>query len=225
MRRVASRSLAAGSALLLAACASGGATSSPWGQYFELLQQGFSNTFGGGAITRDQAAATPYASLGYRLNGGPQGLVVLATNINGEQLWTSSAHIVLVTQDGRVTRSVGLAHDIGRLVPSSGTTLPRPALAMSGPLTVTLMADFPDIASYSVPLTCHLAAMGVDPITILGQAIATTRVEENCESPQLGWRFRNSYWLDPTSGFAWRSLQHLTPKGDTIETEILRPPG
>jgi len=34
-----------------------------------------------------------------------------------------------------------------------------------------------------------------------------------------------SFWVDPKSGFVWRSLQHLTPQGETVETEIFRPPG
>ena len=76
-----------------------------------------------------------------------------------------------------------------------------------------------------MPITCRLSAKGQETIAILGQNIATTRVDEDCISSSPRWRFRNSYWLDTASKFVWRSLQHIHPKGDTLEIEIFRPPG
>ena len=108
MKRIAVTGVVAGSALLLAGCAGGDQTST-WGDYYKVLQQSFSQSFGDKAITRDRAAAVPYASMGYRLNGSPEAMIVLATDNGGEELWTSSAHIVIVTRDGRVTRHRGLA--------------------------------------------------------------------------------------------------------------------
>ena len=194
-------------------------------EYFQVIKQSFANGFGSSAVTRDQAAAIPYASLGYRLNGGPEMLLVLATNSNGQLLWTSSSHVVLSTQDGRITRTAGLPHDLGALVPMRGPSLPAPATALEGPSLNNLAADFPDIGRYAVPIACRLSAKRRETITILGQPIATVRVDEDCLSTNPGWRFRNSYWLDSGSKFVWRSLQHIHPKGDTLEIEIFRPPG
>ncbi len=225
MRRITGTALAAGSALLLAGCASGTAARSTWGQYFEVLQQSFAVSFGdGGSVTRETAAGVPYASMGYRLNGSPQALVVLATDTRGELLWTSSAHVVLVTENGRIKRTVGLPHDLSHLAPARGANMPGPQAGLRGAATIILTADFPDIGSYSAPITCRLAPAGPDPVTILGQSIAATRIEEDCDSPLLKWRFRNSYWMD-ADGFVWRSIQHLHPRGDAVEFEIFRPPG
>jgi hypothetical protein len=212
----------AGSVLLLAGCASGDQIS-PWGEYYQVLRQSFSGSFGSKAVTRDRAAAVPYASLGYRLNGGPESMIVLATDNGGEELWTSSAHIVIVTQDGSVKRTVGLPHDLGQWTPARGSSLLPPVAALTSPQTVTLLADFPDRGSYSSAVTCHLAAAGPETVTILGRAIATTRVNEDCDAPQLKWQFRNSYWLDGDH-FVWRSVQHIHPSGDTLDIEIFRPP-
>jgi hypothetical protein len=214
--------LAAGSALLLAGCASGN-ENEIWGKYFQLLKQSAAGSFGDRAVTREQAAAIPYASLGYRLNGGPENLLVLATDTSGELLWTSAAHIVLLTHDGRILRTVGLPHDISGVSPMMGNSLPPPSAVLKGAFTSVRTVDFPDSGSYSVPINCEMKIVGDEAIAILGQAIPTRRADESCKSS--GWSFKDSYWLDPGSGFVWRSLQHLTPKGDTIETEILRPPG
>ena len=73
-------------------------------------------------------------------------------------------------------------------------------------------------------VSCSAAARRTERITILGQAITTMRVDENCDSSSLKWRFVDSYWLDPKTGFVWRSQQHISP-GEMVETEIFRPPG
>ena len=49
-------------------------------QYFQLMRQSFSQSFSNGAVPREQAAAIPYASIGYRLNGEREQLLVLATD-------------------------------------------------------------------------------------------------------------------------------------------------
>ncbi len=51
--------------------------------------------------------ALPYASMGWRLNGGPQNIIVLASDSGQEQMWTSAARIVIVTKDGRIKRTGG----------------------------------------------------------------------------------------------------------------------
>ncbi len=223
MKRLALKGAAAASALILAGCA-GGNQNSTWGEYYQVLNQSFSNSFSSKAVTRDRAAAVPYASLGYRLNGGPETMLVLATDSGGEQLWTSSAHIVVVTHDGRVTRTVGLPHDLGQWAPSRGPALIPASAALTGPQTSSLLADFPDQGRYSSTVTCRSAAAGRETVTILGRDIATTRVDETCESAQLKWQFRNSYWMD-ADRFVWRTVQHINPNGDVLDIEIFRPPG
>ena len=216
--------LAAGSVMLLTGCGSTD-NNNIWGEYLQILKDSATGTFGDRAVTREQAAAVPYATMGYRLNGGQEVMIVLATYTNGDLLWTSATHIVLLTRDGRIIRTVGLPHDISGVTPIIGNSLPAPAAVLKGAFTSTRSVDIPDIGSYSVPLSCEMMTMGRETIFILGQSITTLRADESCKSTMLNWSFRDTYWLDPTSGIVWRSVQHLTPKGDKIETEILRPPG
>lgn len=209
--------------VLLGGCVS---EKSLYGQYFAMVRQSWHQAFGNGSVTRGQAAAIPYASLGYRVDGGPELILVLATDTGGEQMWTAGSHVVLVTRDGRVKRTLGLPHDLSGLAPAGNTSaLPSPALALQGPLSTTMTADFPDLNAFGTPIMCRATAVGRQTIRILGSAITTTRVDENCTATALNWRYRNSYWIDPRSGFVWRTQQHVHPKGGTLETEILRPPG
>jgi hypothetical protein len=208
--------------LFLAACSSSG--QSDYAQYWEMMKQSFSGTFGKSSITLQQAASIPYASMGWRLNGGPQNIIVLASDNGGEQLWTSAARIVLVTKDGRIKRTVGFAHDMAALVPRAREGFQSPSAVARTPSSQQYTADFPDAGIYGAQIVCRAASKGARAITILGQRIATVRIEEKCSSQSLGWSFTNIYWTDPKTGFVWRSRQTIHPAGDTLETEIFRPP-
>ena len=210
-------------ALLLSGCASGGNVT--YSEYGRILGQAFSSAFSRSSVAREAAAAVPYASLGYRIDGGDQGMLVLATDTNGTQLWTAATHVVFQTSDGRITRTVGLQHDLGGTAPLRGQALTPPSMALKTPFASVRLADFPDLGAYGVEISCSAAARRRENVEILGQAIPTMRVDEACENSKISWRFVDNYWLDPQTGFVWRSLQHVAPQSGAVETEIFRPPG
>jgi len=207
--------------LLLSGCSSTG--SSDYSLYYQALRQSFSG--GGSHVSKEQAAAILYASIGYRLNDGPEQLLVLATDSGGEQLWTSGAHIVIVTRDGRIVRTVGFAQDVAAVTPQKGQQLLAPAQAEGSGAASVRLEDFPSVPAYGVAVKCTILPRGLETIVILGRGITTKRVDETCRSDALDWSFTDSYWIDPTSALVWRSIQHIGPKNEKIEIEILRPPG
>ena len=207
---------------LLAGCTSGG--NFTYQQYAKLVGQAGRAMFNPVDVPRDAPAAVPYASMGYRLNGGDQTMLVLATKTDQSELWTAGSHVVLQTSHGRITRSVGLPSDLGALQPQQGEALAPPETALKGAFSTINMADYPTIPAYGVVLTCTFAAPQPESITILGQAIDTLRLDESCDSRGMNWRYVNSYWLDPKTGFAWATRQHLG-QNLTIDTQIFRPPG
>lgn len=208
---------------LLAGC--GSTSNFTYRQYASVMGQGLKAMFSHADVSRQTAAAIPYASMGYRLNGGDEGILVLATGSDESQLWTAASHVVLQTHGGRIIQTVGLPHDLGGLASQQNAALPPLAAALQAPYSSARLADFPQTAAYGVPVVCVTSARRQENVSILGQSIATMRVDENCNSSSLNWRFVNSYWLDPKTGFAWRSLQHISPDGEIVETEIFRPPG
>ena len=216
------RFMALALSLALAGCNSTG--QSDFAQFYQAVRQGVSASFGNARVTKDQAAAIPYASLGYRVNDGAEQLLVLATDANAEQLWTSNAHIVIVTRGGRIARTVGLTPDVSAVTPRGGLQIPAVAAALNEPTSYTRQEDFPDIPAYGAAISCSSVSKGRQTIVILGRGISTARIDETCRSAELKWSFTDSYWLDPDSGLVWRSIQHIHPKGEKIEVEIFRPP-
>jgi hypothetical protein len=212
-------------ALAAAACSSSNSGNTNYMQFFKVMRQSWAASFGKARITREQAAAIPYASLGYTLDGGNQGLLVLATDSGGDLLWTSAAHIVIVTRDGRIVRTVGLGQELSSLTSRDQNGLPPVAAAVRAPFSSTRLEDFSDLGLYGVRVSCRAMLAGRQNIKILGQAIAALRVDETCNSRNPDWSFTDSFWVDKDSGLVWRSRQHLHPKGTLVETEVFRPPG
>jgi hypothetical protein len=206
--------------ILVAGCSS--TQQGDWSQYVQLARANFWGR--SQSVTLEQAAAIPYASLGYRLNDSSQGLLVLATDNSGTLLWTARSRVVLMTRNGRITRSVGLPHDRAAMTARSGTSLPPPAQAIQGAFRSDRLMDMPNLGYYSVPVTCISRARGMESITILGTTLPTRRIEENCSSTNPRWSFTDTYWVDAKSGFPWRSIQYLSPSRGKLQMDILRPP-
>jgi hypothetical protein len=198
---------------------------SDYAQFYRALRQSMTTGFGHGRVTKEQAAAIPYASMGYRLNDGSEQLLVLATDNNGEQLWTSASHIVIATRGGRIVRTVGLPSNVSAVTPATGQIIPPLGSALSGTVNYARLLDLPDERIYGAALTCKLTYRGRQTILILGRGISTIKMEESCASRSSDWSFTDSYWLDANSGLVWKSIQHISPTDGKIETEILRPPG
>lgn len=218
------RCLSVAAALLfLGGCSSDGGND--YARYLKLLRTGLHNSFGDDGITLAQASAIPYASMGVRVDGGRESIIVLATQTGNDLLWTSATHIVLVTQDGRITRTVGLPVELTAMLAQDGRANAAPGQALSGPYMDRRFADFADIGAHNIPIICRGMRKAAEDVTILGKRISAVRVEEQCDASQLKWSFTNTYWVDPQTGFAWRTSQHIHPKGMIIETEIFRPPG
>jgi hypothetical protein len=189
------------------------------------MRQSLSASFGKVRVTRDQAAAISFASMGYSLDGGNQAMLILATDNGGELLWTSSARVVIVTRGGRVVRTLGLDHDLSGLSGRNNTPPPPLAAAVQAPFASTRLEDFPELGLYGVEVSCRARMVGRQSIQILGQAVSTIRVDESCRSNRPEWSFTDNFWVDSESGLVWRSRQHVHPRGGTVETEIFRPPG
>ncbi|MDE2135350.1 MAG: YjbF family lipoprotein [Alphaproteobacteria bacterium] len=206
--------------LIVAVCALAGCSTIGGGDVASLYAITKSIWSDGGRVTLEQAAAVPYASMGVRLGDSPEAMIILAGDAGGQRLWTSAAGVAIMTNDGRIVRTSGFEHNLGGYESRVG------APGENGVQVVRWQADFTDLNLYSVLITCRDRPVGDETIVILGKSIRTRHVVESCASDasRLDWSFENTYWTDPVSGLVWRSIQHVHPQLDAIETEILRPP-
>lgn len=175
-------------------------------------------------VTLQEASAIPYASLGVRIDGGAEFLIVLATDAPHSRLWAAGKSIALQTDDGRIVRTSGLAHNLSGISGDVGVPIsPLDALKQRGSKR-TLLYDFADLNAYSIKTACSTTRLGHENIRILGKTIPTQRVEESCRADALRWSFVNTYWMGEKSGMVWKSIQYVHPRLGPVATEILRPP-
>ncbi len=183
---------------------------------FKLVRQSWESS---DAVQLNDAAVIPYATLGIRIGGDPERIVVLATDSHGERVWTSASRVALTTRRGRIVATAGLGHDLSAFVGDS---------ALNGDWKIarsfSWTADFNDLGLYNVEVDCDDIPAGSEKIVILGKDIDTIRVDETCRSNQLDWSFSNTFWVSQVSNRVWRSIQYIHPKMGALEIELLRPP-
>jgi hypothetical protein len=214
------KALAVASLLLLAAC---GSEQSDTGLLFGAVRNIVTGP-GPQPVTLQQAAAVPYASMGVRINGGSEILIVMVIDAPHSRLWTAGKAIAVQTDDGRIVRTSGFANNLSGVSGDLGAPVSPLDAVHHRDGKRTLLYDFADLNAYSVKTVCHAVSRGRETIQILGKAIPTIRIEETCRADALDWSFVNTYWAGAESGMVWQSVQHIHPSVGPITTEILRPP-
>ena len=193
--------------------------SASYTQYGKLLGQLWDQP--SGKVSYESAALVPYASIGLKVEGQPQMLLVLTNALPRQHLWLSPNHIVVVTRNGRIIRTAGLGKDLTDLA-YSGPGSPQAALHHPG-TPQHFIADFADLQAYSVAITCVPAPAKPTHIKILGHGISALRVAERCAAPELNWDFTDRFWLDPDTGLTWQSIQHIHPHSPAVTIQLFRP--
>lgn len=193
-----------------------------YGTMKDALSTGF-NFGGASGITLEQAAAIPYASIGFRVGSGGESIFVLASSNGRDQLWTSSERIAVTTRGGRIVSTAGLQWNLSgcQLLQSDpiadGTTRAAPLEPVSR------LVDFKDAQRFSMRITGRFEELGSESIEILGTKIDTIVLTESCVCKDLDWEFQNQFWLDRETNFVWRSRQVIHPNLPAITLSVFRP--
>jgi hypothetical protein len=187
-----------------------------------MIGQSIAPHSGDGTITRNQAAAVPYASIGVRIGDSRQVLLALATRTRDVCLWTSSARVAIETRSGRITRTAGMPHNMSQRLFGGVDPLQSGVAGDHG--HYEYLVDFPERNIYGASTLLVMDSPRPDEIDILGARLKLLHARERGSCSVLGWKFENEYWTDATSGFVWRSRQTIDPDLDQVEIVVFRPP-
>lgn len=171
--------------------------------------------------TAAEVAARPY----YQLEATtPDGHAVLILgNLDGpRQDWYGSNGVVVFLEHGQVVQTAGLAQNLDGLRQPAGNPFARGLQHLSAPVDYVRQEDWSPGYRYGVPVHARLTPAGSDQLTILGQTRNVLRIDEQVDAPAAGWHATNHYWVDPTDGFVWKSVQQVAP-GLAITLVQLRP--
>ena len=213
-------------AAMLSACSSDGGGFSQAGAMLQGVAEGiFSDSDTPAApakIDRKMAAQYPFASVGVTIDDNPQFLFLLANRTDRDELYTLGYQVSIVLRDGRLIRTQGLSRDVlgGRW---EGQDLVRTALTAPGPVTGVRWFETAERGIVTHEAVCTAQDFGEETITVLGTPMPTHHVSEECKVDDLKWKFRNEFWITPTTGQIWLSLQHVHPRINPLLIETFRP--
>lgn len=180
------------------------------------------------AMSRDDIAKIPYASIGVRLGRGPQAFVVLAKTNATTQQWISADKHLIETQNGRITKTIGFDQDITQTSfvtpdPLQNHLDPTKTYATDRLVDITDHTGITgDTATDTILIRSILTCDGSQTLTILGIPTPTYRWSETTTAPDIKWSKTNKYWQDQTTKTIWKSQQNITPKTPRIEIQLLR---
>ena len=218
MKRGARAAIVTGLATLVLGCG----TNSDQARYVSLAWQLVSGQRG--EVSREQASAIPFASLGVAIGRNDEGLMVLGLDEGERQEWYARTQM-LAMNNGRIVQSQGFPYNLTRLELRSrdGGTISTGGAPPTGP-DYTLVADYMDLSLIGAGAACRSTDTGEESIEILGTALTTRHIVEDCRIALIDWSFVNEFWVDPNTSFVWQSSQYVHPKLPRVTFRVLRPP-
>ena len=150
--------------------------------------------------------------------------MVLGLAEGERQEWYARTQM-LAMNNGRIVQSQGFPYNLTRLEvrrPDGSTVAAggAPPLGMD----YSLVIDFQDLSLTGASALCRSSDTGQESIEILGTALTTRHVVEDCKIAVIDWSFENQFWVDPDTGFVWQSRQYVHPKLSPVTFRVLRPP-
>ena len=173
-------------------------------------------------LTRADIDRIPYASIAIRMGDGAQALLVLGRYDGDELNWISAEHEVIVTRRGRVVKTYGLPQDLRETIFLTADPVGKPSPAMAAQQACTRTLDLEPGHHDGVIVSSRFEKIGGEEIEILGERHATELWQERGTAPLLDWEFVNQYWIDPSTGYVWKSRQMAAPSLPPLELIVYR---
>ncbi|MDP1724236.1 MAG: YjbF family lipoprotein [Alphaproteobacteria bacterium] len=90
------------------------------------------------------------------------------------------------------------------------------------PLQRTFELDLNRKAKQNLKAIATYSIVKPESIIIYEMNYDTLKISEKVHVKDINWHYENFYWVDPKTGFMWKSIQHLHPKLDPIEVNVLK---
>ncbi|PSW30368.1 YjbF family lipoprotein [Photobacterium phosphoreum] len=186
-------------------------------------------------------AALPYASTYVRIDNQSQLFMVLALaeSATGETVttpssktsppllkWLARDHGMLVTQSGRIVKTVNLA--AGNLSTTTSKTVDPLTLGLhlaTTPTTWQRHIDWQPGYHNGYQLDSQFVFDQPEVLTINGKSVPVLRFSENVTIKQLDRHYSNTFWIEQRTGKVVKSQQYIAPDLPSVEMTILKPFG
>jgi hypothetical protein len=171
-------------------------------------------------FTSEKIKQLPYASAYVRINEGPQIFVVLAfaepntkTGVT-QYKWMSSDRAVIVTENGRIVKTIGLY----------GDNLQGIQRDLQTPTTAKVTYDWMPQYRYGYQGTATVLSAGKESLQTVITSYQTEKFIETVTFDAIDAKLVNTFWKESTSGRVIKTVEHIGPEMTKIEMTILKYP-
>lgn len=171
-------------------------------------------------MTPEQIKELPYASAYVRINDGPQIFVVLAFAEPNTQTgvtqykWMSADRAVIVTEAGRIVKTIGLYGD------NLAGVNRRQQTQSSWHVTYDWMPQY----RYGYHGIALQTPSGEEKLTTPVKQYETQKIIETVKFDAIDSQIVNTYWKDINTDRVIKSIEQLGPEMTTIELTLLKVP-
>ncbi|WP_408900773.1 YjbF family lipoprotein [Photobacterium piscicola] len=189
-------------------------------------------------------AQLPYASTYVRINNQSQLFMVLALaeSASGETIthaaskasaphvsppqlkWLASDNGMLVTQSGRIIKTVNLSE--GNLLATHSKSADPLALGLhlaTTPKQWQRSVDWQPGYHSGYQLDSVFVFDHAEVLTINDKSVPVLRFNENVSVKQSNQHYSNTFWVEQRTGKVIKSLQYIAPSLPSVEMTILKP--
>lgn len=218
-----SRWLLAGLALL-AACSSGGLTPvERLGPSLRAALLADAPTAPAPVPTRADLDQVRSALIGVTFDGGQRAFIRPRADNGGYVTYQDPARRGVVLLGAGVAGTDGFAQDLAAVRHQIDDPVARqtPPAAWPGEVWRSYQFRVRDGAPFVISLRCTFANAGPARIEIVERSYDTQRIDETCRNAAR--EVANSYWVDPVTGYVWKSRQWVGPNLPAMTIEVIRP--
>ncbi|EKA6605383.1 YjbF family lipoprotein [Salmonella enterica] len=170
-------------------------------------------------LTDDDIQNMPYASQYMQLNGGPQLFVVLAFSENGQQKWVTQDGATIVTQHGRLVKTLLGGDNLIDVNNLAADPLTKPGQIIDGATwTRTLGWTEHRQVRYATARSVF-TWRGTDSVSVGSEETAVRVLDEEVTTDQTRWR--NRYWVD-NEGQIRQAEQYLGANYFPVKTTLIK---
>ncbi|MGD1926844.1 MAG: YjbF family lipoprotein [Paracoccaceae bacterium] len=218
-------------ALLLSACTSGENSS------FERLKPIIEEEIFGGPIfgdpepaptprepTRAELNEVPFATIAVSIEDSPRAFVVPLADNGGYLTYQDALRRGVIMRGGLITATQGLTYNLSAVKHDIDDPIVGPRALADWPDSIYRNYQFAlggGARDFQITVACRYERGTPERVEIIELIFDTIRVVEICRNTVR--EFRNTYWVDPSSGFIWKSEQWIGPRQQPMTVEIIRP--
>ncbi|ART81796.1 hypothetical protein CBP31_03475 [Oceanisphaera profunda] len=178
-------------------------------------------------ITKEYVTALPYAAIQFKWGDGPRVLSALAFAENDELKWVTQDKTMIVTQHGRLVRTLGFSHDLTYTANINQDPLPQLLqLWQQGKHELLRWGTEHDwqpgyYSGYQA--ISRFEYRGQEQVSILGEPVTLIKFSEQVVYPKLNIEQENTFWLAADTGVVIKSQQFIGPGLPAVEITLLKP--